>query len=245
MAHDVCLNAVQVSEVEALQAIYCGENEFHLPTPDLISQLKDPQTDGSSSSGKMVEFTLQLTVRSLEQSEPSSPEVQLHVKLPDRYPEVPPVLLVTTGSRDIDRLLVEDLSEYARHLTGEAMVMKLALHLQENVTKYFKKQGGSNVGMKAAREETRLRACLVRIDHMRSKSRYIKSLTAWMAELDINGFLLFYGKLILMLVEGRSENVKIYFVRHRTVNVDVDSSGRPCKERMLTCLWDEQQETQR
>ena len=80
---------------------------------------------------------------------------------------------------------------------------------------------------------------------MRSKSKYTKILKSWMVEFNINGFLVFYGRLILMIVEGQSESVRTYLVRHRTVNVDVDSSGQPCKERLMTCLWDEKQGTQR
>jgi hypothetical protein len=80
---------------------------------------------------------------------------------------------------------------------------------------------------------------------MRAKSNYIRILRSWMDELGINGFLVFCGMWILMIVEGRCESIRTYLVRHRTVNIDVDSRGQPCKERLMTRLCNDEQETQR
>ncbi|KAL9951934.1 hypothetical protein ACROYT_G044690 [Oculina patagonica] len=39
--------------------------------------------------------------------------------------------------------------------------------------------------------------------------------------------------------KGETDNVREYLRRHKTCNVDVDSSGKPCKERMINVLVQE------
>ena len=77
---------------------------------------------------------------------------------------------------------------------------------------------------------------LLHLDHMRSKSSYCKLIKKWAVELSLVGRLIFCQRLILILLQGDSKNVKEYIVRNRTTNVDVDSRGRSCKERMLSVL---------
>ena len=77
---------------------------------------------------------------------------------------------------------------------------------------------------------------LLHLDHMRSKSSYSKMIKKWAGELSLTGRLIFCHKMILILLQGDMRNVKEYVVRNRTTNVDVDSRGRSCKERMLSVL---------
>ncbi|RUS87410.1 hypothetical protein EGW08_004864 [Elysia chlorotica] len=77
---------------------------------------------------------------------------------------------------------------------------------------------------------------LLHLDHMRSKPSYIKLIKKWAGELSLVGRLLFCQRVILILLQGESRDVKEYIVRNRTTNVDVDSRGRSCKERMLSVL---------
>jgi len=79
---------------------------------------------------------------------------------------------------------------------------------------------------------------LLHLDHMRSVQSYTKLIKKWVVELGLGGRLLFAHKFILILLQGHSLDIKEYVIRNRTTNVDVDSRGRSCKERMLTVLCD-------
>mmetsp|Transcript_1085 Transcript_1085/g.2453 ORF Transcript_1085/g.2453 Transcript_1085/m.2453 type:complete len:305 (-) Transcript_1085:437-1351(-) len=75
---------------------------------------------------------------------------------------------------------------------------------------------------------------LLRLDHMHSRAIYCRTLSKWTSDLDLTGRIIFKDRLILILLEGEEEHVKQYLVCHRTQNVDVDSRGRKCRERMMT-----------
>lgn len=81
---------------------------------------------------------------------------------------------------------------------------------------------------------------LLKLDHMRNKSRYIRTIARWVDELKLSGRIFFAGYLIFLLLTGAAESVKEYLRRHKTCNVDVDSSGKPCKEKMMNILMHEQ-----
>ena len=140
MCEDIEYAAMQVSEVEALQSIFCRDNEFELNTPGLLTQLTSDSSTGraslsSISQSKMVGFTIRL--RPLEGPEFSFSTLELHVRLPKKYPSVPPLIMVTSWSQTIDKSIVEDLRTYARSLVGDAMIMQLVMHLKENIGKYI------------------------------------------------------------------------------------------------------------
>ena len=84
------------------------------------------------------------------------------------------------------------------------------------------------------------RCVVLTLDHMRSKDKYTKLITGWMNELDLIGRVLFYKKMIWVILHGRRDDVKDYLKRHKMCNVDVDSSGKPCKERMMTIIMDKE-----
>ncbi|XP_041697299.2 RWD domain-containing protein 3-like [Coregonus clupeaformis] len=73
---------------------------------------------------------------------------------------------------------------------------------------------------------------LLLVDHMRSKTKYIKTIKKWSLELGLTRRL-FFGKLILVLLQEARRNIKVYIHIQRTVKVDVDSSGKRCKEKMM------------
>lgn len=77
---------------------------------------------------------------------------------------------------------------------------------------------------------------LLHLDHMRSKSSYCKLIKKWVLELGLVGRLIFCQRLIFILLQGNQKAIKEYIVRNRTTNVDVDSKGKSCKERMLSVL---------
>ena len=109
--------------------------------------------------------------------------------------------------------------------------------------------------MKKRREET-VKAeedsstVLIKIDHMRSPTIYMKHLRQWTQECQITGRVLVIPRDIFLLIEGTQENLKVgpidrsdpplvcpfqrFVVKFKTETVDIDSRGRPCKERLST-----------
>lgn len=81
---------------------------------------------------------------------------------------------------------------------------------------------------------------LLKLDHMRQKKSYSDIIRSWADELELRGGLLFGpgGRLILIVLVGSAVSCKEYLRRHRTQTVDVDSTGRKCKEKMLDILWE-------
>ncbi|CAF3709422.1 unnamed protein product [Rotaria sp. Silwood1] len=75
---------------------------------------------------------------------------------------------------------------------------------------------------------------LMKIDHIRSPNIYMKHLHQWTNELNITGRIFIIPHNIFILIEGKNENLKKFIIKLKTETVDIDSHGRPCKERLLT-----------
>ncbi|XP_029929401.1 RWD domain-containing protein 3 isoform X4 [Myripristis murdjan] len=73
------------------------------------------------------------------------------------------------------------------------------------------------------------------LDHIRSRNRYVRLLERWSLQLQLTVTLLL-GRPILVLLQGARPSIKEFCHLLRTVKVDVDSSGRKCKERMMKVL---------
>jgi len=82
---------------------------------------------------------------------------------------------------------------------------------------------------------------LTEIDHMRDKKNYMKILTQWSDSLQVFGRIVFLSnlkrKILMILFSNCIKNLKTFHNHHRTQIVDVDSSGRPCKERQMKVLF--------
>lgn len=78
---------------------------------------------------------------------------------------------------------------------------------------------------------------VTQLDHIRDKRGYVKTLSKWAKQLDLCGKLLLGCPRILLVLWGRVEDdLKQFHLRHRTTLIDVDSSGKPCKERLAKLL---------
>ena len=86
-------------------------------------------------------------------------------------------------------------------------------------------------------QSTELYASIIEIDHMRDKRNYIKTIERWNKALNITGSVIFYGKLkIFLILFGYKKNLKDFQQQLKTYNIDVDSRGRPCKEKLSKVL---------
>lgn len=74
---------------------------------------------------------------------------------------------------------------------------------------------------------------LMKLDHIRSTNRYYKFFKDASKQMNVHLKLLRCGKLLYIVVFGKETNVKEYIKLHKTSLVDIDSNGKPCKERLL------------
>lgn len=84
--------------------------------------------------------------------------------------------------------------------------------------------------------------CIAKLDHMRNEQKYLKLLNSRAKELLVYGKILHTGsRSIYVVITGSSASpVTEFLKRWRTYNVDIDSQGRPCKERLLSVLCQKQ-----
>ena len=90
-----------------------------------------------------------------------------------------------------------------------------------------------------------VRVCIAKLDHMRNEQKYLKLLNSWAKELTLYGKILHGGphSIYVVIVEVNDSggaSLSEFLKRWRTQNVDVDSQGRPCKERLLSVLCQQQ-----
>ncbi|XP_075966285.1 RWD domain-containing protein 3 isoform X1 [Anarhichas minor] len=208
-------------EVSVLSSIYCGEGEFQL-----IQQ--------SAQDGLLVQINSTVGgERGLD--------VRLLFHLHPRYPSCPPAVSVSsTGlSRTQCHNIRQKLLDQAAALPPEPMVHQLVEWLQQCVEVTENCRGGEEEEEGREREKEKEKeeewTAVLSLDHIRSRSRYTGLLERWTQQLQLSGRLLL-GRSILVILQGARPSIKEFCRLLRTVKVDVDSSGKKCKERMMKIL---------
>ncbi|KAM5148590.1 RWD domain-containing protein 3 [Mantella aurantiaca] len=210
-----------LEEISALSAIYCEPGEF-----EVLSR---------SESG--ITVMIQTSVQRLTESEI---RLRLIFDLPVTYPSSLPN--VSVSSEELTRVQCKELrdkllGQAARHLS-EPMIHDLVLWAQQNLN--------TLIGDSISDENHPLSAgtvtdeatwtTLLHLDHMRAKDRYVRTVEKWTADLNLTGKLMFMGKIILILLQGDRNSIREYMVLQKSCKVDVDSSGKKCKEKMISVL---------
>ena len=124
------------------------------------------------------------------------------------YPHALPGISLTSAflTRQSTQNLRNDLMIFAGSLIGEPMLMELRLWLEDNWTRYIEKT--NTRGQHATCDESHY-ICLLHLDHMRAKAKYVKMIEKSTSELTLTGRLLFCEKLILILLQGDQVNIKV------------------------------------
>lgn len=58
---------------------------------------------------------------------------------------------------------------------------------------------------------------VVQLDHIRSRTIYVKTLSQWFRELDLHAALVFYRKWIFLMVSGSKDGIQVNIQRMRQV----------------------------
>jgi hypothetical protein len=128
------------------------------------------------------------------------------------------------------------------YFLGEPMLLHFCTLSKETLEEFLEeneKMSRSETKDQRKKSEKFSFLSLTEIDHMRDRKKYLKILSNWANELVIFGRVLFCSdsrRIFLLLSSEEENNLKEFHFRLRTSIVDVDSSGRPCKERMSTVL---------
>ncbi|XP_060924005.1 RWD domain-containing protein 3 [Limanda limanda] len=198
-----------LEEVSVLSSIYCGEGEFQL-------------LEHSAQDGLLVKINSTVFGAGRDTS--------LLFHLHPRYPSCPPDISVssTVLSRTQCHDIRQKLLDQAAALPAEPMVHELVEWLQQcEEVKEEQSRGEEDV-------KERWTAVLS-LDHIRSRCRYIGLLERWSQQLQLTVIILL-GRHILVILQGTKPGIKEFYHLLKTVKVDVDSSGKKCKERMMKVL---------
>uniref|UniRef100_A0A2K6UDX7 RWD domain-containing protein 3 n=1 Tax=Saimiri boliviensis boliviensis TaxID=39432 RepID=A0A2K6UDX7_SAIBB len=177
--------------------------------------------------------------------------LELVFHLPVNYPSCVPGISV--NSEQLTRaqcVTVKDkLLEQAESLLSEPMVHELVLWIQQNLRHILNQPetGSGNAKCTFSTSTTvddGLWITLLHLDHMRAKTKYVKTVEKWASDLRLTGRLMFMGKMILILLQGDRNNLKEYLILQKTSKVDVDSSGKKCKEKMISVLFETKVQTE-
>lgn len=227
---------IVLNEISALQAIFCNNGEFLLHSP-----LNLERNDATHY------FSLNLKCVSEDENliENKSVSLKVTVSLPQGYPDVLPRVSLSSAQATRNTLneLHVRLNAFVSTLPEGPKVLQIATWLQEQRINNLKTDSTSTSSIKQqgkiGSDETQRTRLLVKLDHVRNRTRYLKTITQWVEELRIAGKMFFSGRLILLFVEGEAGSVSEYLHRHKTCKVDIDSAGKPCKERMMNIIIQE------
>lgn len=143
--------------------------------------------------------------------------LQLVFHLPVDYPSCLPGIVVNSDclTRAQCAAVKETLLKQAETLLSEPMVHELVLWIQQNLRHILRRpETGGDISATCPPG-----ACpavddgwwitLLHLDHMRAKTKYVRTVEKWASDLRLTGRLMFLGKIILILLQGDRNNIKV------------------------------------
>ncbi|XP_043995506.1 RWD domain-containing protein 3 isoform X2 [Gambusia affinis] len=200
-----------IEEVSVLSSIYCRDGEFQIVQQSAQDGLVVQLNCTGGRGGK-------LNVSAVFHLDPS-------------YPSCPPHISISTTSLSKIQChnIRQKLMTRAAELPPEPMLLQLVEYLQTE------DQTGEQDGTEEEKVNQQEWTTVLLLDHIRSQNRYIKLLERWSQQLHLTCRLLL-GRNPLIILLGERLKIKEFCHRLKTVKVDVDSSGKKCKERMMKVL---------
>uniref|UniRef100_A0A914V6N8 Uncharacterized protein n=1 Tax=Plectus sambesii TaxID=2011161 RepID=A0A914V6N8_9BILA len=204
------------AELDLLAAVYCRPNEFHQLTPSIFSLQLTPLTKlivdtGSGNADSASLLSISSTETSREDSESFKKLLEKKVEELKRQRE------------HDEEPIWYDLCSFAVESFAERLTCA--------------KNDTTNDQKNAAKvNQDKLKRIILLFDHMRDRSGYLRKLEEMCDSLSIFGQVYFLGREIRSCLEGSCSHITEFLRLLRTTCMDVDSMGRPCKERMMQIL---------
>ncbi|XP_023417081.1 RWD domain-containing protein 3 isoform X2 [Cavia porcellus] len=220
-------------ELSALAAIFCGPREWEV--------LSRSEKDGTV-------FRIHTKAEGLMNVDVP---LELVFHLPVNYPLCLPGISVNSEhlTRGQCMTVKEKLLKEAEKLLLEPMIHELVLWIQQNL-RHVLNQPETGSGCEkctfsiSTAVDDGLWLTLLHLDHMRARTKYIRTVEKWTSDLRLTGRLMFLGKIILILLQGDRDSIKEYLILQKTSKVDVDSNGKKCKEKMISVLFETKVQTE-
>ncbi|XP_050401369.1 RWD domain-containing protein 3 isoform X1 [Patella vulgata] len=217
--YDIC------EELEVLRSMYCLPGELD------ISE--------DSRNGRHIALKLK------KEEEKERIVLDVKIALSSSYPSTAPEISLFSCelSAKVLKSLRQEVTDIIKENLGSPVLLHIITFLCEKLGELSTEIVGRSLNTEIHKNR---RNCimLIHLDHMRARASYIKLIKKWTNELNLCGRLIFFKRLILLLLIGSTCHLKEYIIRNRSRNVDVDSRGQSCKERMLSVLceqpWDKQ-----
>lgn len=150
---------------------------------------------------------------------PRGPDIVLKLlfHLPIGYPSRLPSVSVNSEQLTKAQCMVvkEKLLDEARRRLSQPMVHELILWIHQNLKRIVGNAEASTCCGKETLSTRRIDdagvwTILLHFNHMRAKGKYIKTVGKWCTDLQLNGRLMFLGKVILMLLQGDRSSIKVH-----------------------------------
>jgi len=141
----------------------------------------------------------------------------------------------------LERLSEEVRAEALLLHRGELCVLNLVNFLKEKLLQGYipnssSEDQSSNISNSSTVAGTS-EVVVVKIDHMRNYTAYIKSLRKWTGNLNLRSVLLISkNQGLYFLSVGHKDDLSRLMVAWKTETIDVDSRGKPCKEKMIQVI---------
>uniref|UniRef100_A0A7S3GEK3 RWD domain-containing protein 3 n=1 Tax=Palpitomonas bilix TaxID=652834 RepID=A0A7S3GEK3_9EUKA len=167
-------------------------------------------------------------------------------QLPAAEPTVQVECDALTALPDVQKRFYDSLKTFTSTLDKqEPFLLDLFEWMKETLESLLARADGGNAEHLKAPEPCKASSCsnvegeksgesviLVKLDHMRDKGRYCRTLRKWADELGLCGGVFTYKRLVFWIVAGENASVKEFARLSVCENVDVNRAGKPCKERM-------------
>merc|ERR1712227_554433 len=150
------------------------------------------------------------------------------------YPESSPSVSVSLEllPRHENESFKQDVSNFIAGLEEQQKMVSTVEYAKE---KYFDLKSDYSKEIKLIEKEIEL--LVVKIDHMRKSGPYMKTLENWSEQFALTSVLVISkDQGLILLVEGDKCNISKFLLNWKTTNIDVDSHGKPCKEKMMQIL---------
>ena len=154
----------------------------------------------------------------LLKSEDGQQNLSVTYSLGKDYPQVcPSISLGGDGlRRETCHQIRKDAIKFVKenNLTSQPMIMDINMWLQQNMSQYFEFcHTSASEKTSSGKEKEELWQALLHVDHMRARTKYVKIIEKWTSELRLTGHLIFSDKLILILLCGSQQYIKVkYYV---------------------------------
>ena len=159
----------------------------------------------------------------------------------DDYPSSKPSISVSLElmSRSQNHLFSEKINKFIKDMEGIEQQMLAIIDFSKDMYESFKDDDRKEAIVQEIEEEI----LIVKIDHMRKSGSYTRTLESWSKELGLVTLVVTSrDKGIILLSHGDKCQVTKFLLNWKTTNIDVDSRGKPCKERMIQILHREKVE---